>query len=68
MQEAKNLVYDRPNILKGMSSTRFNRRSDHGDTPTHPALGPTSPLINSLTVWQTNKVRKHRDGEKKDRD
>ena len=38
------------NILKGMYSIRFNGRSDHGDTPTRPVLGPTSPLINSLTV------------------
>ena len=38
------------NILKGMYSQRFNGRSDHGDTPTRPVLGPTSPLINSLTV------------------
>ena len=52
------------NILKHIYSIRFNGRSDHGDTsvhpangrsdhgdtPDHPALGPTPPLINSLTV------------------
>ena len=50
------------NILKGMYSTRFNGRSDHGDTSDHPVngmsgdtsvcptWGPTPPLINSLTV------------------
>ena len=37
------------NILKGMYSIRFDGRSDHGDTPTRPALGTTSPLVNSLT-------------------
>jgi hypothetical protein len=56
------------NILKGMYSTRFNGGSDHGDTPTHPALGPTPPLINSLTAWQPNKVRKRKEGEKKERE
>ena len=67
------------NILKGMHSIRFNGRSDHGgtsvrpaigrsdhgDTPARPALGPTPPLINGLTAWQPNKVRKHKEGEKK---
>ncbi len=37
------------NILKGVYSIRFTGRSDHGDTPTLPGLGPTTPLINSLT-------------------
>ena len=68
------------NILKGMYSIRFNGRSDHGgtsvlpangrsdhgDTPTCPSWGPTSPLINSLTVCQSNKVRKHKEREKKE--
>ncbi len=27
--------------------------------------GSTPPLINSLTAWQTNKVRKHKEREKK---
>ena len=66
-------------ILKGMYSIRFNGRSghggtsarpdhgrsDHGDAPACPTWGPTSPLINSLTSWQTNKVRKHKEREKK---
>ena len=52
------------NILKGMYSIQFNGRSDHGGTPTRPALGPSPPLINSLTTWQSNKVRKHKEGEK----
>ena len=56
------------NILKGMYSIRFNGRSDHGDTPTHPTLGTTPPLINSFTVCQSNKVRKHKEGEKKERE
>ena len=52
------------NILKGMYSIRCNGRSDHegilalpvhgrsdyGDAPACPTWGPTSPLINSLTV------------------
>ena len=67
------------NILKGMYSIRFNGRSDHGDTSAHPAhgrsdhgdtptgpsWGPTPPLINSLTVWHLNKVRKHKERENK---
>ena len=56
------------NIPKGMCSIRFNGRSDYGGNPTRPVLGPTSPLINSLTVWQPNKVRKHKKGEKKERE
>ena len=35
------------------------RWSTHGDTPTRPALGSTSPLVNSLTSCQSNKGRKH---------
>jgi hypothetical protein len=67
------------NILKGMYSIRFNRRSDHGatsvrpahgrsdhgDAPACPAWGTTSPLINSLKVWKPNKIRKHKEREKK---
>ena len=67
------------NILKGMYSIRFNGRSDHGvtsvhpangisdhgDTPSCPSWGTTPPLINSLTVWQPNKVRKHKERKKK---
>ncbi len=56
------------NILKGMYSIRFNGRSDHEGTPTLPALGPTPPLINSLTVWQSDKVRKRKEGKNKKRD
>ena len=53
------------NILKGMYSIRCNGRSDHEDTPTCPAWGSTSPLNNSLTDWQPNKIRKHKEREKK---
>ena len=67
------------NILKGMYSKRFNGRpdhgdtsvrpangrSDHGDTPVCPAWWPTPHLINSLTDWQPNKVRKRKEREKK---
>ncbi len=67
------------NILKGMYSIRCNGRSDHGgtiahpahggsdhgDTPAYPSWGSTPPFINSLTDWQPNKVRKHKESEKK---
>ncbi len=67
------------NILKGMYSIRCNGRSDHGgtsarpahgrsdhgDAPACPAWGSTPPLINSLTAWKPNKVRKHKEREKK---
>ncbi len=56
------------NILKGMYGIRFNRRFDHGGNPTRPVLGPTPPLINSLTVWEPNKVTKRKEGEKKERE
>ena len=54
------------NILKGMYSIRFDGRSVHAGTPTRQVLGPTPPLINSLTVCQPNKVRKRKEGEKKE--
>ncbi len=67
------------NILKGMYSIRFNGRpdhgdtsvrppngsSDHGDTPVCPAGWSSPPLINSLTDWYSNKVKKHKEREKK---
>ncbi len=67
------------NIRKGMYSIRYNGRSDHGGTSVRPVHGrsnhgdapvcpgweSTSPLINSLTVWQSNKIRKHKEREKK---
>jgi hypothetical protein len=67
------------NILKGMYSIGCNGRpdhggtsvhsvhgrSDHGDAPVCPTWGSTSPLINSLTAWQPNKVRKRKEREKK---
>ena len=56
------------NIQKSMYSIRFNGRSDHGGNPTRPVLGPTSPLIKSLTTSKPNKVRKHKEGEKKERE
>ena len=60
------------NILKGMYSTRFNGRSDlggssarpvsgrsdHGESPSRPVRDPIPPLINSLTAWQPDKIRK----------
>ena len=67
------------NILKGMYSIRYNGRSDHGGTSVHPVHGrsnhgdspacpvweSTPPLINSLTAWQPNKIRKRKEREKK---
>ena len=49
----------------GTSARPANGRSDHGDTPTCPAWEPMPPLINSLTAWQPNKVRKRKEREKK---
>ena len=70
------------NILKGMYSTRFNGRtdlggtsarpdtgrSDHGEAPARPVKGPMSPLINSLTVWQSNKIRKRKERGSKEKE
>ncbi len=70
------------NILKGMYSTRFHGRadlggtsarpdtgrSDHGEAPSHPARGPMPPLINSLTAWQPNKIRKRKERGSKERE
>ena len=56
------------NILKGMSGIRFNGRSDDWVNPTRPVLWTTPPLFNSLTDGQSNKVRKHKEGEKKGRE
>ena len=67
------------NILKGMYSIRCNGRSDHRDTPVRPVHGrsdhedvtacpewvSTPPLINSLTSCHPNKIRKHKEREKK---
>ena len=69
------------NILKGMYSTRFNGRadlggtlarpdtgrSDHGEAPARPARDPMSLLINSLTAWQPNKIRKRKERGSKER-
>jgi hypothetical protein len=47
------------NILKGMYSTRFNRRPKDNDThvqmDTAPS-GPLPPLITSLQAWQPNNI------------
>ena len=70
------------NILKGMYSIRFNGRSDlggtsarpdtgrsdYGEAPARPARDPMPPLINSLTAWQPNKIRKRQEREKKGED
>jgi hypothetical protein len=70
------------NILKGMYSIRFNGRSDpggtsarpdtgrsdHGEAPARPARDPIPPLINSLTVWQTNKFRKRKERGRKEKE
>jgi hypothetical protein len=67
------------NIQKGMYSIRCNGkfdhgstparpvhgRSDHEDTPACPTWGSTSPLINSLTDRQPNKIRKHKERDKR---
>ena len=70
------------NILKGMYSTRFNGRSgdlgsssarpvsgrsDHGEAPARPARAPMPLLINSLTAWQPNKIRKRKDRGSKEK-
>ena len=69
------------NILKDMYSTRFNGRtdlgdtsvrpdtgrSDHGEAPARPARGPIPPLINSLTACQPNKNRKRKERGSKER-
>jgi hypothetical protein len=70
------------NILKGMYNIRFNGRpdsggtsarpdtgsSDHGETPSRPDRDPIPPLINSLTVWQPNKVRKRKERGSKEKE
>jgi hypothetical protein len=76
------MIFDEyANILKGMYSIRFNGRSDlggtsarpdlgrsdHGDAPARPARDPMSPLINSLTAWQPNKIRKRKERGSKER-
>jgi hypothetical protein len=56
------------NILKGMYSTRFNWRpknkGDHDQMDTAPG-GPSPPLITSLQTWQSNKIRRQKEKEKK---
>ena len=56
------------NILKGMYSTRFNRRpkskGDHDQMDTTP-VGPSPPLITSLQAWQPNNIRCQKEKEKK---
>ena len=70
------------NILKGMYSIRFNGRSDlggtsarpdtgrsdHGEAPVRPARDPMPPLINSLTAWQPNKIRKRKERGSKEKE
>ena len=70
------------NILKGMYSTRFNGRSDlgvssarpdsgrsdHGVAPARPTRDPMPPLINSLTAWQSNKIRKRKERGSKEKE
>ncbi len=55
------------NILKGMHSTTFNGRpknkGDHEQMDTVPD-GPSLPLITSLKVWQSNKIRRQKEKEK----
>jgi hypothetical protein len=57
------------NILKGMYSTRFNGRpknkDDHDQMDTAPLTDPHPPLITSLQVWQSNKIRRQKEKEKK---
>ena len=78
---AMTLFDEYTNILKGMYSTRFDGRSDlggtsarpdtgrsdHGEAPARPARDPMSPLINSLTAWQPNKIRKWKERGRKER-
>ncbi len=69
-------------ILKGMYSIRFNGRpdsgstsarpdtgsSDHGEVPVRPDRDHIPPLINSLTVCQTNKFRKRKERGSKEKE
>jgi hypothetical protein len=69
------------NILKGMYSIRFNGRPDSGGTSARPDTGSSDlgvapvrpdrdlipPLINSLTAWQPNKLRKRKERGSKEK-
>ena len=70
------------NVLKGMYSIRFNGRSgdlgsssarpiseksDRREAPARPAGAPTPLLINSLTAWQPNKIRKRKERGSKEK-
>jgi hypothetical protein len=55
------------NILKGMYSTRFNghpkSKGDHDQMDTVPD-GSSPPLVTSLQVWESNKIRCQKEKEK----
>jgi hypothetical protein len=69
------------NILKGIYSIRFDGRSDlggtsarpdtgrsdNGEAPARPARDPMPPLINSLTAWHPNKIRKRQERGSKEK-
>ena len=70
------------NVLKGMYSIRFNGRSgdlgssparpiseksDRQEAPVRPAGAPMPLLINSLTAWQPNKIRKRKERGSKEK-
>ena len=54
--------------LGGTSARPDTGRSDHGETPARPARGPMPPLINSLTVWQPNKIRTRKERGSKEKE
>ena len=60
----KNLAYFGRSDHGGTSGRPANGSSDHGDTSAWPGGWSTSPLINSLTAWHPNKIRKHKEREK----
>jgi hypothetical protein len=49
------------NILKGMYSTRFNRRPANSAAPAQP------PLIAPFHAWQPNNIRRLKEKEKRER-
>ncbi len=53
--------------LGGTSARSHTGRSDHGEVPVRPARDPMPPLINSLTVWQPNKIRKRKERGSKEK-
>ena len=53
------------NILKGMCSTRFNRRPKDSAQTDSVLSGSIPPLITSLQAWHSNNIRRPKEKEKK---